>query len=300
MNPANKNAKAIQEVVIISGKGGTGKTSVTAALAALGPKKVLADCDVDAADLHLILAPDNVRTEDFIAGERAFINAEACVGCGLCLEHCRYGGVSADFRIINENCEGCGVCAFVCPVDAAVMLPRHCGAWYVADTRFGSLVHARLGIAEENSGKLVTTVRKTARTLAEEQGVSLILTDGPPGIGCPVIASLGGADLAVAVAEPTTSALHDLKRVRELTKHFDIPLLVIINKSGINEETVKVIRTYCDDNDVEVVGTLPYDNAFTKAQIQALSVVEYDPEGRGQDLLEIWNRIQARLDQCNQ
>ncbi|MBU1001007.1 MAG: ATP-binding protein [Proteobacteria bacterium] len=290
----------MQEVVVISGKGGTGKTSVTAALAALGPKKVLADCDVDAADLHLVLAPDNIRTEDFIAGERAFINADACVGCGLCLEHCRYGAVSAQFEIINENCEGCGVCAFVCPEDAAVMLPRHCGVWHIAKTRFGSLVHARLGVAEENSGKLVTTVRQAARKLAEEQGASLILTDGPPGIGCPVIASLGGADLALAVAEPTTSALHDLKRVHDLTKHFDIPLMVIINKSGINEEITKTIGDYCKDNGVEMAGTLPYDNAFTQAQIRALSVVEYDPEGRGRDLLGLWNRIQARLDQDNQ
>nr|WP_126381267.1 ATP-binding protein [Desulfovibrio ferrophilus] len=290
----------MKEIVVISGKGGTGKTSVTAALASLGPQKVLADCDVDAADLHLVLAPKNIRTEDFVAGERAFINTDSCVDCGLCLEHCRYGAVSEDFQIIPENCEGCGVCAFVCPEDAAVMLPRTCGVWHVAETRFGSMVHARLGIAEENSGKLVTTVRKTARELAEAQGASLILTDGPPGIGCPVIASLGGANLAIAVAEPTTSALHDLKRVFGLTKHFDIPLMVIINKSGINEETAKVIRDYCKDNGVEVAGTLPYDKAFTQAQINAMSVVEYDPEGRGKDLAAIWERIQTRLNQQDQ
>jgi len=292
--------REIKEIIVISGKGGTGKTSVTAALAALGPDKVLADCDVDAADLHLILNPEDTTSEDFVAGERAAIDPDLCTQCGLCAEHCRYGAISADFQVMGEHCEGCGVCAFVCPAGAATMHPRTCGVWHVAETRFGPMVHARLGIAEENSGKLVVTVRKAARKLAEGTGATLILTDGPPGIGCPVIASMGGADLALAVAEPTTSALHDLKRVHGLTKHFDIPLMVVINKSGINEEMSEQIKRFCAENGVEVAGTLPYDPVFTQAQIRGLSVTEFDPDGRGRDLAGIWARLEQRLSNNDQ
>ncbi|WP_461211163.1 ATP-binding protein [Desulfocurvus sp. DL9XJH121] len=285
----------MKEIVVISGKGGTGKTSVTAALAALGKNQVLADCDVDAADLHLILSPMVEKSEEFTAGERAAIDPGACTSCGLCAEHCRYGAISEDFRVIGENCEGCGVCAFVCPSGAAAMHPRVCGQWYVSATRFGPMVHARLGIAEENSGKLVTTVRKQARAIAEARGADLILTDGPPGIGCPVIASLGGANLALVVAEPTASALHDLKRVRGLAKHFDIPMMVVINKSGINAQITRDIREFCAAEGVEVAGELPYDPAFTQAQIRAQSVVEYDPRGRGEDMRRIRERIERLL-----
>lgn len=289
----------MKEIVIISGKGGTGKTSVTAALASLEKNQVLADCDVDAADLHLVLAPESKHAEPFIAGERAVIDADTCTACGQCAEHCRYGGIAENgdgiCQVVPENCEGCGVCAFVCPVDAAAMIPRECGEWYVSGTRFGTMVHARLGIAEENSGKLVTTVRKKARDLAEEQNAELILTDGPPGIGCPVIASLGGADLALVVAEPTASAQHDLERVHGLTKHFDIPMMVIINKSGINDEVAQSIRDFCATHDVEIAGELPYDPVFTKAQINAQSVVEYDPEGRGADIRAIWDKMTDKI-----
>ena len=285
----------MKEIVIISGKGGTGKTSVTAALAALGNNQVLADCDVDAADMHLVLAPKVAHTETFVAGERAAVDPDACTHCGLCADNCRYAAISEDHQVIGENCEGCGVCAFVCPTGAAAMYPRACGEWHVSSTRFGTMVHAHLGIAEENSGKLVVTVRKKARELAEDQGAELILTDGPPGIGCPVIASLGGADLALVVAEPTASALHDLQRVRGLAKHFDIPMMVVINKSGINEEVAGAIRDFCAAEDVGIAGELPYDEAFTKAQIQGRTVVEYDPDGRGADIRAIWDAMQARL-----
>lgn len=289
----------MKEIVIISGKGGTGKTSVTAALASLGGNQVLADCDVDAADLHLVLSPDVRRSEVFVAGERAAIDADKCVSCGLCAEHCRYGAISDDFQVIGENCEGCGVCAFVCPEGAAAMHPRACGHWFESETRFGPMVHARLGIAEENSGKLVTTVRMRAKEIAEARGAELILTDGPPGIGCPVIASLGGAHLALAVAEPTASALHDLKRVRGLTRHFDIPMMVVINKSGINDEVADAIRAFCKDEGVELAGELPYDPAFTQAQIRSRSVVEYDPEGRGADMRRIRDRVADRLNRTD-
>lgn len=285
----------MKELVIISGKGGTGKTSVTAALASLGGSMVLADCDVDAADLHLVLAPDTKRTEPFVSGELARIDPDACTHCGECREHCRYNAIDDSYRVTIESCEGCGVCAYVCPAGAAVMEPRLCGDWYTSETRFGTMVHARLGIGEENSGKLVTTVRKAAKEIAEERQVDLMLTDGPPGIGCPVIASLGGADMALAVAEPTNCAVHDLERVRKLAAHFDIPLMVVINKADINTELVDDIRQFCRMENVEVAGELPYHRGFTQAQLAGQSVVEFDPEGLGKTLQAVRERILQHL-----
>ncbi|WP_462326731.1 ATP-binding protein [Desulfobaculum sp.] len=285
----------MKELVVISGKGGTGKTTVTAALAALTPNKVLADCDVDAADLHLILDPTVGRTVDFYSGEIATIDPDACTQCGLCAEHCRYDAITEDFTVQKEHCEGCGVCAFVCPVQAATMQERMCGYWYDSTTRFGHMVHANLGIGEENSGKLVTTVRKEARTTAEKLSADLILTDGPPGVGCPVIASLGGTDLTLAVAEPTLSALHDLKRVYKLSRHFKVPMMVIINKADINAAIVEEIKCWCEEYDVEIAGVLPYDQVVTTAQIHGKSIVEYDPDGLGLTMRTIWDNVSRRL-----
>ncbi|SKA68295.1 ATP-binding protein [Desulfobaculum bizertense] len=285
----------MKELVVISGKGGTGKTTVTAGLSSLGPKKVLADCDVDAADLHLILKPTVRATHEFFSGELASIDSSLCVECGQCIEHCRYDAITPDFVVHKEHCEGCGACEFVCPSGAAIMQERMCGHWYDSETRFGSMIHAALGIGEENSGKLVTTVRKEARRVAEDADVDLILTDGPPGVGCPVIASLGGTDMALAVAEPTLSAMHDLQRVHKLTEHFRVPMMAVINKSDINEEITEMIRQWCAESGVEIAGVLPYDQTVTAAQIHGKSVVEYDPDGFGQKMQSIWENVSKRL-----
>lgn len=289
----------MKEVVILSGKGGTGKTSVTAALATGLPGLVLADCDVDAADLHLVLAPEPRQVNEFTAGSVAEIDEDACTGCGLCIENCRFGALSihpgGTAQLRHEHCEGCGVCAYVCPEGAAIMRPRLSGHWYVSDTRLGPMVHARLLPGEENSGKLVTSVRTAARELAESQGARVVLTDGPPGIGCPVIASLGGTDLALAVTEPTVSARHDLERLHSLTKHFDIPMAVIINKTGVSERITEEIRGWCMENGIEIAGLLPYDRAFTQAQIQRLTASEYDPQGLGAAIAPIRDWLDKAL-----
>lgn len=285
----------MKQLVVISGKGGTGKTSVVSGLASIGPKKVLADCDVDAADLHLIMHPEIKDRHDFLSGERPEINPELCTRCGLCAEHCKFDAISDEFRIMPEKCEGCGVCSYVCPVEAVSVSPRLCGQWFRSETRFGQMIHAELGIGEENSGKLVTTVRNASAEIGEEIGAELVLVDGSPGVGCPVIASLTNADLAVFVAEPTISAIHDLKRVHKLTEHFRIPSMTIINKCGINAGKEQEIRNFCADNNILLAGELPYDTIFSKAQLAGQSAVEYDPDGMGKKIEAIWTKMEANL-----
>ncbi|NDV21928.1 4Fe-4S binding protein [Desulfovibrio sp. JC022] len=285
----------MKQLVVISGKGGTGKTSVVSGLASLGPKKVLADCDVDAADLHLILHPEVKERHDFLSGERPEINPELCTRCGLCADHCKFDAISKDFSVIPEKCEGCGVCSYVCPVEAVSVSPRLCGQWFRSETRFGQMVHAELGIGEENSGKLVTTVRNASAEIGEELGAELVLVDGSPGVGCPVIASLTNADLAVFVAEPTISAIHDLKRVHKLTEHFKIPSMAIINKCGINSEKENEIKSFCTEKEILLAGELPYDTIFSKAQLAGKSVVEYDPDGMGKKLKAIWHKMESNI-----
>ena len=223
----------VKELVVISGKGGTGKTSIVASFAALTEKVVLADCDVDAADLHLVLEPKVMRRESFSGGKRARIRTEHCIACGKCEALCQFDAIDFDgpsngkldktFRIDPIACEGCGVCAWFCAENAIEFAPAVNGEWYVSDTRHGPMVHAKLGIAEENSGKLVSTVRKEAGAIAQQRGLELVLIDGSPGIGCPVIASITGADLVLIVTEPTLSGLHDLGRVADVARHFEIP-----------------------------------------------------------------------------
>jgi MinD superfamily P-loop ATPase len=285
----------MKEIVVLSGKGGTGKTSVTAALAGLGPAKVLADCDVDAADLHLILAPSVLHQEPFIAGELAEIDPELCTSCGLCRDGCRFDAISENFQVIAEHCEGCGLCEFVCPVQAVIMHPRRCGDWYKSRTRFGTMIHAALDIGAENSGKLVTTVRRKSQEQAETEGVNLILTDGPPGIGCPAIASLTGADMVLLVAEPTVTAVHDLKRIVELTRHFKIDTAVVINKADLHPQLEQEIRAFCKASGLDVLGRLPYVDTFTLAQIKGQSVVEFDPDGLGKLFESLWNNLEKHL-----
>jgi len=234
----------MKELVIISGKGGTGKTSIVAAFAALSPNKVLCDADVDAANLHLVTGPRVRETHDFQGGSMAIINHDRCTECGLCRDLCRWDAINSDFEVDAFECEGCGVCVYFCPEKAIDFPVKTCGQWFRSDTRFGPMIHARLGIAEENSGKLVTLVRQKARTLAEERGLNLLLTDGPPGVGCPVIASIGGASVLLIVTEPSVSGRHDMERVTQLAAHFKVPAMVCVNKFDLNLDETRTIEAY--------------------------------------------------------
>lgn len=267
----------MKELVIISGKGGTGKTSITAALAETMPRNfVLADCDVDAPDLHLLLQPNVLKKQDFSGGNIAFIEKEKCVECGACRDLCRFDAITPDFVVEEISCEGCGVCVWNCPEKAITFNERNNGEWYVSSTRFADMVHARLHPGEENSGKLVTQVRKTARERAEEIGAEMLLVDGPPGVGCPVIASIGGADLLLIVVEPTRSAIHDMQRALQLAEHFHVQAAVCINKYDLNEEMTQEIDDYCSEHNLSVLGKIAFDKKFVAAQIQGKTILELE------------------------
>ncbi len=290
----------MKELVVISGKGGTGKTSLTACFAVLAERPVVADCDVDAADLHLVLSPQVKERHEFWSGHQAVIRQDDCTGCGTCLEHCRYDAVVLDvdedasgeehYFIDPVSCEGCGVCVRFCPEKAIDFPERLCGQWMISETRCGPMVHAHLGIAAENSGKLVSTVRQEARRLAEEGGHPLIIVDGPPGIGCPVIASLTGSSSVLVVTEPTVSGRHDLERVLSLTKHFAIPASVCVNKWDLNAEMTEQIEERARDMGACVVGRVRYDRSVTLVQMQERAVVEIDAPSTP-DIRRIWDEL---------
>jgi len=284
----------MKEVVILSGKGGTGKTSIVGSLAALAENKVLADCDVDAADLHLILSPSIKEENEFWSGQVAVINEEECTQCGLCQDVCRFDAIK-DFRVDPISCEGCGFCSHICPVEAIDMKESLSGHWFISDTKYGHLVHARLGIAQENSGKLVALVRQQAKQIAERDGLNYIISDGPPGIGCPVISSLSGANLALLVTEPTLSGIHDLERVLGVCRHFGITALVCINKYDLNEDNTRQIENYCLNQGVEVAARIPFDNIVTEALVEKLPVVEYSQGKVTQEIESLWQRIGLAL-----
>jgi MinD superfamily P-loop ATPase len=270
------------EIVVVSGKGGTGKTVLASSLAGLIDDLVVADCDVDAPDMHLILEPTIVRNEAFSGSRVASIDAGTCTSCARCAEVCRFGAVKVDtgtdgrtYSIDGLACEGCGVCAWNCPAGAIDLADAPTGDWYVSETRFGKMIHARLGIAQETSGKLVTVVRREARLAAIEDKSRFVLIDGPPGIGCPVIASIAGADLAVIVTEPTLSGLHDLKRILGLTKHFRIRTAVVINKHDLNSEVCARIQGYLEKQEVPLAGMIGFDGQVSKAIAAGKTIVEY-------------------------
>ncbi|MCP4347877.1 MAG: P-loop NTPase [Desulfobacterales bacterium] len=287
----------MKELVIISGKGGTGKTSLVSAFAGLAPDKVLCDADVDAADLHLIMNPDTRERRDFRSGHTAVINREKCSECGLCLDLCRWNAINDTFKVDPLACEGCGVCVYFCPEKAVEFPENKCGEWFVSDTRFGPMVHARLGIAEENSGKLVSLVRRKARELATEKGLDLIITDGPPGTGCPVIASIGGADAVLIVTEPTVSGKHDMERVVDLAAHFKVPVMVCVNKSDLNPEAASEIEKFSEQKHLIFSGQIPFDPVFTKSMVQGQTILEYNTNSKtGQAVKNIWKKCQRNLD----
>jgi len=305
-----ENAVKTKEIVFISGKGGTGKTSLTAAMASLASKHhraVFADCDVDAADLHLVFDPKIRERHDFVSGKVARVNHLKCISAGTCTigqDICRFGAISYSdrdgYKIDEGACEGCGVCVRMCPASAIDFKERYCGEWFVSDTRFGILVHAALDTRAENSGKLVTLVRKEAKRVAAEfssEGpADYIIVDGSPGTGCPVIASITGADAVVAVTEPTLSGRHDLERVAGLARHFDVPLLVCVNKYDINAGIADEIEQWCVRNGISFIGRIPYDRAVTAAQIQGKSIIEYADTANvspvtTEAIQNIWERI---------
>ena len=289
----------MRELVIISGKGGTGKTSITASFALLANRPVVADCDVDAADLHLVLVPETRERHQFRSGYEAVIREDDCAGCGICRDYCRFDAVLTtrkagtgytQYSIDPIACEGCGVCVRECP-DSAIDFPeRLCGEWMISETRVGPMVHACLSVAAENSGKLVSIIRREAKRIAQQQDRSLILVDGPPGIGCPVIASITGASMVLVVTEPTVSGEHDLKRVISLTRHFGIPTALCVNKWDINPEITNRIEENALRAAVVLAGRIRYDHAVTIAQMRERAVVELDTLA-GSDIQNIWHNL---------
>ena len=299
---AGKNMK---ELVVVSGKGGTGKTSIVASFAALCEDKIVADCDVDAADLHLVMNPRLSKWKTFHGNKLAVVNSEECTACGRCIEHCRFDAMLRESEpddplrpkcVVDPlACEGCGVCVIVCSAGATRLEDAVTGEWAVSKSRLGPLVHARLGIGQESSGKLVTVVRTQAAALAREQGAALSLIDGSPGIGCPVVASLTGADLALVVTEPTVSGLHDLERVAGVARKLSVPVTVSINKHDINPDAASRIEDWCAGENIQVAGRVPYDDDVTDAQVNGLSVVEHSDGPASVAIRELWDNVSTML-----
>lgn len=286
----------MKEIVIISGKGGTGKTSITASFAYLGGKDIIvADCDVDAADMHLLMQPDREISEDFYSGFLAEIDQEKCIKCGKCSEICRWNAIPViDNKYVVQplDCEGCGYCALVCPRDAIAMNEQNVGKWYLSNVKTGTkMVHAKLGIGAENSGKLVAKVKNEAKAIAEREEKEIIIVDGSPGIGCPVVSSLSGASYVVLVTEPSVSGIHDLKRVYELVTKFGIKAGCIINKADINVNKTNDIHKFLEDEKIDFIASIPYDENFTKAMTMGKTIVEYDSGNIKQILEDSWKKI---------
>ena len=283
----------MKQIVVISGKGGTGKTVITGAFAALAKNKVMADCDVDAADLHLLLQPKIKERHDFRSGLSASIDEKICQQCGKCIAVCRFNAISNSFVIDRVSCEGCGFCSHICPVNAIKMEENLAGEWFISETRFGPMVHAKLGIAEENSGKLVSLVRKQAKELAEKNNCNWVIIDGAPGIGCPVIASLSGIDCALVVTEPTLSGLHDASRVIEVARHFQVSPLLIINKYDLNLEMSDKIEEYCRKNEVPLIGKIKFDKTVVEAMVEGKTIMEYKDTPVKNQIRWIWEKLQV-------
>ncbi len=289
----------MKQLVVISGKGGTGKTIISAAFATLAQNKVMVDCDVDAANLYLLLHPEIQEHHQFIGGKKANLNLEKCTQCGECLSICRFSAIEEDNKgkiIIDPiSCEGCAVCSHICPVEAIEMEDNISGEWFISRTKYGPFVHARLGIAEENSGKLVTEVRKKAKQMAEQSKADFVIIDGPPGISCPVIASLSGTDMALVVTEPTLSGIHDMERVVQMAHHFRTQTACCINKHDINMRITKRIEDWCQKNSIPLVGKIPFGEEVTKSMVQGLPLTEYSENAASEEIKNMWKKISKVL-----
>ncbi len=286
----------MKEIVIVSGKGGTGKTSITASFAYLGGKDVIvADCDVDAADMHLLLKPDFGNPKDFYSGLLAKIDQEKCIKCGKCAAVCRFDAIpiiNGKFIVEPLNCEGCGYCPLVCPTDAIEMNEQNVGKLFISDIKTESkMVHASLKIGADNSGKLVAEVKNKAKEIAENEEKKFILVDGSPGIGCPVVSSLSGANFVVLVTEPSVSGIHDLRRVYQVIKKFGIKAGCIINKADVNKNKSKEIHNFLEEEKIEFIAEIPYDENFTKAMTYGKTIVEYDNGEIKKILEDSWEKI---------
>ncbi len=278
----------MKQILIISGKGGTGKTTLSAYFAILAKKTVIADCDVDAANMHLILKPTVKKTEQFISGKTALIDPSLCNKCGRCVEACQFDAIES-FKINDIECEGCAFCYHVCPTGAISMNENLCGHWYVSDTSCGTMVHAKLLPGAENSGRLVTQVRNTAKEIAETQNVEYLIIDGPPGTGCPVIASISGVDAVMVVTEPTVSGMHDLKRIVELTNHFGIKTFVCVNKYDINTDMSDKIEAFSEKTNNLFIGRISFDKTIVDALICGKSIFDYPDNKTALEIKTIWN-----------
>lgn len=299
-------AEKTKEIVVISGKGGTGKTSIAACFSTLDPKMAIADCDVDASDLHLILQPEIMLTGSFSGGDLATIDTDKCTLCDKCRDACHFDAIrrtseheQTAYNVAPLQCEGCGVCALVCPAEAVQLEAAINGNWFISRTRFGPMSHARLGIAEENSGRLVSLVRRNKDKLAQLNGLNEGLIDGSPGTGCPVVASITAAEYAIIVTEPTVSGIHDMIRILELIEHFDVPGGLIINKFDLNQSRSNEIKQIAEKRDVKILGMLPYDERFTEAQFKGLSLIEYAEDDLTHEIHQIWNEVKMITESIN-
>jgi MinD superfamily P-loop ATPase len=286
----------MKQLTVLSGKGGTGKTSITASFAVLAKNAVVADCDVDAPDLHMLLHPEVIKAQEFMGSKVAVIDKAKCIECGLCREKCNFGAITSDLEVDSIACEGCGVCAIACPVGAIALAPRISGKAFISKTKYGFMSHALLFPGGSNSGKLVTLVRQNAKILAEKENCDLIIIDGSPGIGCPVIASITGVDAALVVTEPTLSGIHDLERVLQLLDHFNVAPFVCINMYDVNTGNTNKILSFCKDNRIEVVVIIPFSPEVTQAMVNGKTIVEYSPtSGVSDEIKNMWNKMSEFL-----
>ena len=286
----------MKQLTILSGKGGTGKTTLTASFAVLAKNAVIADCDVDAPDLHMLLHPEVVETQEFMGSKVAVIDKTKCLNWGICRKKCRFEAITADFKVDPVSCEGCGVCTVVCPAKAATLIDRKSGYAYISKTRYGFMAHALLNPSEGNSGKLVTLVRQNAKNIAKQENCDLIIIDGPPGIGCPVIASVTGVDAGLVVTEPTMSGIHDLKRALQLLEHFSVTPLVCVNMYDINMKNTEKIMHFCQENGIEIAGRVPFSPKVTEAMVNGKTIIAYASESVvAHEIKRVWQKVDSFL-----